>query len=1089
MRRHATTTILLAAFTAAVTAAPDGFKVEVFSDKVKNPTAICFDDGGGLYVTETFRFRRGVEDNRNHKYWIMEDLATDTTEQRVAYYQKYLGNKIPDLDYFTRHSERVVLLADPDGDGKADTPKVFAEGFNAIEDGPAIGILADKGRVLMACIPHIWELQDKDGDGVSEARSKMISGLGIKTSLSGHDLHGLVWGPDRKLYFSLGDRGYNVTTKEGVVLKNTNSGAAFRCNPDGSKLEVFYHNLRNPQEIAFNEFGDLFTVDNNCDQGDQSRVCYLIEGGDAGWSIGTQALTTYKASIKDGGMNQRPHWLIEGVWKTRHEGSPQYHLPPMAYLTNGPSGMCFNSGTAMPERYRNHFLVCDYKGAPHRCFLYSFKVTQDGAGYVMEDAHQFHGGVPNTDVEIGYDGKIYIADFGGGWSCKDRGNIYTIDHPEARGNEIVKGIAALFKNGFPEDPEKLFELLSHPDMRVRQRAQFELVEIDDPARPDQFAEFAKTKPAPGCYHAIWGLRQLGEIDNDAADALVGLTRHDDAEIRAQAIRALGDLSYGPAINAVVAGMASDAPRVRSFSAIAAGNIGDRAAIPAVVKMLLKNDHKDLNERHAGIYALQHLMGDADVDPLARHQSTAIRLAACLALRRQLNPRLADFLEDEDPVIAQAAIRACNDLEIPGAIEALAAFSKRHATGNEGTAPSEILFRRLINANVRAGQPERATNLVALAANTNLPEKHRVLCLKALETFAAPEPIDPTLGIHRPLAKRDEAAIRAAIQKPLLALFEASEGSVAAGVTRLVSVYELDLDPAKLVGRVRDAGQPPELRIAALERLAINPEFKDEAVFLGALDDPAPKVRGAAVAVWAKRYPGRAIEGIDKILARDTDLDRRAAFRLLAEIGGSEAEARLAAGLDALIADKLPPSLQLDLYESASRLGGSKLKAKLAAVEAWLAKNARSAFHFTLEGGDPERGRAVFDNQGLCLKCHKADRGGGDAGPALTTIASARPAEEILTSLLDPNNQIVPGFGTASVTLKNGTTLTGSPLGEEGGNLKFKAATGKQMTIPLSTIAERSPEVSAMPPMVAAGILSKQDTRDLMAYLLTLKEQR
>ena len=79
----------------------------------------------------------------------------------------------------------------------------------------------------------------------------------------------------------MGDRGFNVTNKDGEVLKDTNSGAVFRCDLDGSNLEIFYHNLRNPQEIAFNEFGDLFTVDNNCDQGDSARVCYLLEGGDA----------------------------------------------------------------------------------------------------------------------------------------------------------------------------------------------------------------------------------------------------------------------------------------------------------------------------------------------------------------------------------------------------------------------------------------------------------------------------------------------------------------------------------------------------------------------------------------------------------------------------------------------------------------------------------------------------------------------------------------------------------------------------------------------------------------------------------------
>ena len=77
--------------------------MELFSDQTKNATAICFDDEGRLYVTETFRFRSGVEDNRNHTYWIMEDLATETVEERISYYLKYAVEKLDDPDYFTRN--------------------------------------------------------------------------------------------------------------------------------------------------------------------------------------------------------------------------------------------------------------------------------------------------------------------------------------------------------------------------------------------------------------------------------------------------------------------------------------------------------------------------------------------------------------------------------------------------------------------------------------------------------------------------------------------------------------------------------------------------------------------------------------------------------------------------------------------------------------------------------------------------------------------------------------------------------------------------------------------------------------------------
>ncbi|MDG2122182.1 MAG: HEAT repeat domain-containing protein, partial [Verrucomicrobiales bacterium] len=619
-------------------AAPEGFEVGVYSDRVQNATAICFDDQGRLYVTETFRWRKGVEDNRDHTYWIMDDLATETNEARVAYYTEVANERFGDPEYFTRESERVVVMADVDGDGKAEVPTVFAEGFSEAEDGPAIGLLAGEGRILMACVPHVWDLKDADGDGVSEAREKLASGFGVKTSLSGHDLHGLVWGPDGKLYFSMGDRGYNVTTKEGKVLKNTNSGAAFRCDPDGSNLEIFYHNLRNPQEMAFNELGDLITVDNNCDQGDSARVCYLIEGGDAGWNLGAQALTTYSDFIEDGGMEQRPHWLEEGLWKTRHANQPAWVMPPVAHLTNGPSGMLFDSGTSMPERYKNHFLVCDYKGAPNVCFLYSFKLVHAGAGYAMDDGHVFHSGVPNTDVEMGYDGKVYLADFGGGWVRTDAGNIYTVYDPERVKSEVVTGTVALFKSGFDQRaPSELLDLLGHADKRVRQRAQFALVKHGEKARRALASLAARDGELYPRLHAIWGLQQLG-----AGSDLVALSGDENGEIRAQAVRSIGEIGYAPAKARVRELIGDVVPRVRTFAAMASGKLGDREAMGAVAGLLEKNNNADLYERHAGVFALERLLRDTDLADF-KEAVPAVKLGVLLALRRQANPLVAEFL--------------------------------------------------------------------------------------------------------------------------------------------------------------------------------------------------------------------------------------------------------------------------------------------------------------------------------------------------------------------------------------------------------------------------------------------------------------
>ncbi|NCF90468.1 MAG: hypothetical protein GWQ05_05845 [Verrucomicrobiaceae bacterium] len=129
-------------------------KVEIFADAsmVKNVTAICFDDQGRLYVTESDRWRNGVEDNRDHLFWVMDDLASQTTGDRRAMIEKWADRFAP--DFFTRESERVVRVEDSDGDGKADKQTIFADGFNDALDGPAIGLLSGFGKVYLANIPH-----------------------------------------------------------------------------------------------------------------------------------------------------------------------------------------------------------------------------------------------------------------------------------------------------------------------------------------------------------------------------------------------------------------------------------------------------------------------------------------------------------------------------------------------------------------------------------------------------------------------------------------------------------------------------------------------------------------------------------------------------------------------------------------------------------------------------------------------------------------------------------------------------------------------------------------------------------------------
>lgn len=339
---------------------PEGFVVELFAAEpdVANPVAFSIDEHGRVFVCESFRQNQGVTDNRKHdRTWVEADLAAQTVEDRRAYHLRLLGDKVKDYEL---QDDRIRLLVDADGNGRADSATVFAEGFNGLLDGTAAGILARRGDLFLTCIPSLYRLRDENGDGRADTspaeRAILSTGYGVRVALRGHDLHGLVLGPDGRIYFTIGDRGYRLE-HDGRVDHDPGSGAVFRCEPDGRSLEVFARSLRNPQELAFDDLGNLFTVDNNSDGGDKARVVHLVPGGEAGWNMSFQYL------------DDRGPWSREKIWHTACDGQPAWTLPPLAHVGAGPSGMAAYPGTGLTSHFNGRFLLADFHGAPRavRC--------------------------------------------------------------------------------------------------------------------------------------------------------------------------------------------------------------------------------------------------------------------------------------------------------------------------------------------------------------------------------------------------------------------------------------------------------------------------------------------------------------------------------------------------------------------------------------------------------------------------------------------------------------------------------------------------------------------------------------------------
>ena len=646
-------------------------------------------------------------------------------------------------------ADRIKVLEDTDGDGLADKVTIFAEGLLV-----PMGICVAGNRVYVAETPTIWVYEDNDGDLRADGPPRPLL-RGFHGRNHDHGVHGLVLGPDHKLYMTVGDKGFDVTGPDGRRIQYP-WGAMIRCELDGTQLEAFAVNFRNPYELAVDSWGNVWCSDNDRDGLRSVRICWILEGGNYGWYGQPEMIRN-----PDGSYDPRHHWRV-------------FHLGIVPYVLitgfGSPCGMTFYEGKLLPRDLFGGLLHTDAGPRVLRCY----RPTPYGAGYRATPEILVHTErdpyFRPVDVCVGPAGEVYVADWydhmvgGHAYNNPDQGRIYLI-RPRRR-NEA----GAPRRTAEPRTLDHALEALGSPNLATQYLARQRLIEAGA-AAVEPVAVLAQTAEPIVAARALWVLDRLGR---PGQAKVLAYLRHQDPRFRALAVRILR--RHGAQYAWEFFRLVQDPdPAVRRELLLAAATLGGQRIDEAVVQLAKRWDGQDrfyleaigiaargrpqrrerllralvyekpLWERRE-VQLLRLLRGEQDAaGELAeafqdRRLGAAGRLAALDAFAYSTTP-------DAGRVLAKVAADQQQEVEVRAkALEALRLGIGQHwkplrsepmfrsawkqALGDNNLAQAACTL--VAEGAIREAAPELAT----LAADERRPEPIRVLALRTLTRLGA-----------------------------------------------------------------------------------------------------------------------------------------------------------------------------------------------------------------------------------------------------------------------------------------------------------------------------------------------------------------
>jgi putative membrane-bound dehydrogenase-like protein len=361
-----------------------------------NPTNIAVDEKGRVWVCEAYNYR----------------------------------NQYNPKNPLKQEGDRIMILEDTDGDGKADKSKVFYQGTDV---NSALGIALLGNKIIVSCSPNVFVFTDDNGDDVPE--KKEVFYQGIQGLQHDHGMHTFVFGPDGRLYFNFGNEGKSLLTAAGDTVVDVNGykvvtngkpfreGMVMRSSMDGSNVEVLGHNFRNNYEVTVDPFGTLWQSDNDDDGNKGTRINYVMEYGNFGFR---DEMTGASWSSRRTNMEKEiplRHW---------HLNDPGVVPNILQTGAGSPSGITIYEGDMLPEIFRGQLIHAE----PGNNVVRSYVVEDDGAGYKASIVNILESQKDQwfrpVDVAVAPDGSLFVADWYdpgvGGHQAGDvdRGRIYRV---------------------------------------------------------------------------------------------------------------------------------------------------------------------------------------------------------------------------------------------------------------------------------------------------------------------------------------------------------------------------------------------------------------------------------------------------------------------------------------------------------------------------------------------------------------------------------------------------------------------------------------------------------------------------------------